>query len=92
MDNRRWWNQYQQRFAVSFSKSLVSIQDNKWKMIFDVYDENRMEIYDLTKDSGEKNNIASKAIPVQINLMARLQSVFGFNLKGLSWSWRERFE
>ena len=52
MTGSRPWQRFQERFAISFSKSLGSIQNSKRKMIFDLLDDNFVEIYDLINDKG----------------------------------------
>lgn len=91
MIGNRPWEKLQERFAISFSRSLGSIQNSKYKMIFDLLDDDRAEIYDLRNDKGEKNNISSSSKPVRKYFMAKLESIFGFRLKGLGINWRERF-
>lgn len=91
MDRRRLWGNLQDRFAISFSNSVVSIQNAKSKMIIDILNENRVEIYDLAKDPGEKNNIESNSESIKKYFMRQLKLVFGFNFKGLGLNWRERF-
>ena len=78
-------------FPISFSKSLGSIQNSKRKMIFDLLDDNFVEIYDLINDKGESNNIVSNLQLTQEYFMAKLESIFGFSLNGLGVNWKGRF-
>ncbi len=96
MDRRRWWNSLQDRFAISFSKTLVSIQNAKSKIIIDLLDNDMndmTEVYDLTKDPEEKINIVSSIFGRQIKryMMNKAELMFGFNLRGMGFNWRERF-
>lgn len=91
MGNIRWWNFFQNRFAISFSRSLASIQNNRWKMILDVSGEDRIKIYDLRNDPGEKNNVASSSLPISYYLTRQLEQTFGFKFEGLGFDWEERF-
>lgn len=91
MDGKRWWSNLQKRFAISFSGSLLSIQDNKWKMIADLCDDGRLEVYDLENDPKEKKNLAKSVTGVSRVLMDRLEETLGFSLKGLGINWKDRF-
>lgn len=92
INERKWWSNLQDRFAISFSDSLVSIQNNKWKMIADLSDTSRLEVYDLKKDPQEKINISSSTSTIATRLMTKLELTFGFNLSGLGLSWKDRFK
>ena len=87
-----WWrNFFQDRFAISFSRSLASIQNRRWKMIFDLSGEDALRIYDLRKDSEERKNIAPETLPISTYLTRKLEQIFGFRLKGLGFDWEEHF-
>lgn len=91
MIGNRPWEKFQERVAISFSRSLGSIQNSKYKMIFDLLDDDLVEIYDLINDKGEKNNIARNSQFTQKYFVGKLESVFNFRLKGLGVNWKDRF-
>lgn len=82
---------FDNRYAISFTGPLVSIQDIRYKMILDLCNEERIEIYDLMKDPLEKRNIVLQSGYISRRMMKALTKEFGFNLRGSGINWREKF-
>ncbi len=52
----------------------IALRDGKWKLLSRNSDDNKPELYDLSTDIGEKNNVASQNPKILKRLMQKLDS------------------
>lgn len=66
-----FWHKASERPGSTGDYVGSAIRSGKWKLL-DFYLQNRVELYDLSKDEGENHNLAAEEKEVVAELMARL--------------------
>ena len=78
-------------FAISFSDSLVSVQDKSWKMIANLCDENTLMVYNLANDPQEKLNVVTQNVRISKKFMNLLEKEVRFDRRNIGIYWSEQF-